>query len=288
MPSIVPAGYTRGTIMFLTEAAERYQEERLLQFFWDEAGGYGARIALIATDTAAQTEARRIADIISAWEVDSVVVHQPDRRRDAQERTRLAPLDRATAILLVGTQPTAMAAQIGGTALAQAVRRANAHGKVVGAHGSGAAILCQHMIVTPPVWAPTAPEFVHFAPGLGLVNRLALDSVASPSPATAIHRLRLAVAHNPFLVAVTLERPAALAVYADTTMELFGEGAAWLADGSAVERADLLATADSVDHDAGIALYRLQHGGRYNFDTRTVQPLTGDDLPDGVSAAGGF
>jgi hypothetical protein len=55
MPAPVPPGFTRGPILFLNPVDEA-GEQHLLQRFWTDAGGYGGRIVLIATEESATYE----------------------------------------------------------------------------------------------------------------------------------------------------------------------------------------------------------------------------------------
>ena len=75
---------------------------------------------------------------------------------------------------------------------------------------------------------------VQFIPGLGLLNRLALDAqAADPGQAPeSSPGLVGAVAYNPFLTAVQMTPDTGVAVYPDSTLEVFGSGSANLVDGS--------------------------------------------------------
>ena len=146
MPSQVPAGYTRGAILFMGPMQDETGEASLLQRFWDEAGAYGSRILIIANfgsdDSLPERYGRRFAE----WESDSVTHLSLESRQDAQRDGAATLVENATGILLVGDSPLRMASTVGGTILATAIRRANARGKVICGAGACASILCQHMI----------------------------------------------------------------------------------------------------------------------------------------------
>jgi cyanophycinase len=114
---------------------------------------------------------------------------------------------------------------------------------------------------------------VAFAPGLGIVNRVVLDAAALPGGrAEALARLVSAVAHNPFLVGVSLAPGTGAAIYPDATMEIFGDGSALVVDGALLYRADLLDAAPGEPFSvAGMTLYGLDRGYTFNFDTRRVR-----------------
>lgn len=262
MPSMVPPGYTRGPILFMRPTTAPDQTDRLLQHFWDNAGAYGARILLIALDPDGAATARSLQAHLAAWEVDTIATLSILSRAHAWDDHQHA-VDAATALLLVTDAPRHAAAQIGGTPLAQALRRANAHGKAVAAYGTGTTILCQHMLVPPP--EQCAGNDACFAPGLGLVNRLAVDT---PCPGDIDRRLHAAVKCNPFLVAVALDAGAGVAVYPDTTMETIGAGTVRLA--TVTENRTAIET----------EVHTLTARARYNFDAQALLPRAPSDIPD--------
>lgn len=110
--------------LWTTTAPERQQP--LLQRFWNEAGGYGARILICATPgTEAQSGA--YATLLRAMEAESIQQIQIHNRSATNNADYHAAIDQATGILLVATTPAHVAALLGGTQLATTLRRANAN-----------------------------------------------------------------------------------------------------------------------------------------------------------------
>ncbi len=287
MPSIVPPGYTRGPILHFAGTTEPLQEERLLQFYWDQAGAFGARIIVII---AGQQTARgvRLEKLLRVWETATVTIAHLTDRRSARTVWPPDDLEEATGILLVTEDALATASLIGGTALAQAIRRKNARGAAVCAAGRGGAIICQHMIVPPPTWIDPdrRQEIVTFAPGLGLINRLAIDGFINDISIESKHahetrrrqRLQTAVAHNPFLLAASLTADCGIVVYADSTLEVFGTGTVYLMQGDdpADEALDAAATSTTMEPAHGLQLTCDHY---FNMDDRTIRPKDDDDIP---------
>lgn len=289
MPAAVPPGYTRGPILFLGPIATPGGEQALLQRFWTDAGGYGARILLVVAEQH-DPLAELIANRLSHWGAEHVEAMCLTRRADAQSSAQSPRIEHATAILMVNGEPRLLARRLGGTPVAQAIRRANARGKTVAALGESAGILCQHMLV-----GGTPPHIAH-VPGLGLLNRLAIaPQPMRPKPTTLrfdqSHEdtqlaayLLAAATPNPFLICVSLERDTGLAVYADATLEVFGSHDTLLLDAS--DGSDDL---DQVVTDgapnvaqmvaAGIKLHQLTAGHTFNFDQRLVASPADTDLP---------
>lgn len=284
MPAPVPAGYTRGVLVVIGTTTSATLQEQLLQRFWNEAGGYGARIlicATLGTEKASSVYANQLR-MMEAASVDLLPI--PDRQ-SARNTAHQSLVERATGILLLAPSALHVAALIGGTQLATAIRRANAVGKTVAGAGPSAAILCQHILTQPSASNAATPllqrDLIQFAPGLGMVNRLLL--AVEPLPRSASHQLAAlltAIAYNPFLVGVDIEVDTGIVIYPDTTLEVFGANNVLLVDGHAITHTDVTTVihpgAGSVH---GIQLHVLRHGQTFTFDTHTVKPQSPTDIP---------
>jgi cyanophycinase len=294
VPAPVPPGYTRGPILFFGPLVEKRHSDALLQSFWDEAGSYGARILIIPTassDTAAVDELR-------SWfvnaEVDSLEI-LPVRDRTGARDTQLAALiENATGILLSDGNPLRFTSILGGTPVAQAIRRANARGRVVGGIGRTGAVLCQHMIAfdnrqallekTPNVFLHRS--LIQFAPGLGIINRLALDCNDEVTKDAGTHfrvqlsRLLTAVAYNPFLIGLALDPDTGAAVYADSTLEIFGAGSALIVDGWQITHTNLYEHAEDAPLSVtGVQIHTLARGYTYNLDSHIASHPPESEIP---------
>jgi cyanophycinase len=192
-------------------------------------------------------------------------------RRAALDPELPMRVENATGILMLGQDPLHLAATLGGTPLAQAIRRANARSKTVAGVASAAPFLCQHMLIPAPTPAPLR-RLATFAPGLGLVNRIALEATTARTPLSeaAVLRLHAAVAINPFLTGLGLEPDTAAVLYPDNTLQIYGANHATVVDGSAILNAELdavLATPDAIE---GVHRYYLAAGETYNLDDRSL------------------
>ncbi len=292
MPSQVPPGYTRGAILFVGAMQDAASEATLLQRFWDEAGAYGARILIISTIAEENLVAERYRELFVNWESDSVTLLPIQNRLEARHDRSAVMVENATGILLVGDSALRMASTMGGTILATAIRRANARGKVVCGVGACASILCQHMIAYDNRTLIPHPflhrRLIQFAPGLGIVNRLLLDSSNDPADGLAMRLSRLlsAVAHNPFLVGVSLELDTGVVVYPDTTLEVFGHNSALLVDGNEITYTDVHQYQEEGPLSVlGVQIHVLGRGYTFNFDARMVQPPDESDIPPPTTKA---
>lgn len=284
MPAPVPAGYTRGALVVLGTTTSPTAQEQLLQRFWNEAGGYGARLLICGT-SGTETQSATYYEQLLAMEANSVTQVQINERSNATAPHYQSAIEQATGILLLAPSPFHIAALIGGTQLATTLRRANACGKTVAGAGSSAAILCQHMMTTTspqPASSLMLPrDLIHFAPGLGMVNRLLLAVQPQPQPAPyQLASLLTALAYNPFLVGVDIAPDTGMVIYPDATLEVFGANNVLIVDGHTVSHTDVMDGSVSGAlslHD--VRLHLLKHGQTFNFDNHTVKPQPATDIP---------
>lgn len=284
MPAPVPAGYTRGALVVIGTTTTTATQEQLLQRFWNEAGGYGARLLLCGTP-GTEAQSRAYYEQLLAMEATSVTQLQIQDRSSTATPHYHSAIEQATGILLLAPTPFHVAALLGGTQLATALRRANARGKTVAGAGSSAASLCQHMLVGNTQQATATSllqrDLIHFAPGLGMVNRLLLAIQPDPQPADQqLASLLTALAYNPFLVGVDIAPDTGIVIYPDTTLEVFGANNVLIVDGHTVSHTDVVDEPNPGAlslHD--VRLHVLKHGQTFNFDNHTVKPQPSTDIP---------
>lgn len=285
MPAPVPPGFTRGPIIFMGPLTENLAFERMMQSFWDEAGSYGARILIAPTAAPEDNQIERYRRWLRDAEVESVELLSVADRRAAADPGIVALVDAATGILVTDGNPLRFVGMLGGTPVAQAIRRANARGRVICGVGQGGAVLSQHMILpgAPPVSPEMLmPSLIRFAPGLGIVNRVAFDCDAEMGTNLRTHlpRLLTAVAYNPFLIGVALDPNTGAVIYANSTLEVFGSGAALIVDGWQMEQTTLFATAmDEPFQVSGVEVHTLMHGYTYNLDVHQAKAPPESEIP---------
>jgi len=296
VPAPVPPGFTRGPILFFGPLTAQTRADHLLQSFWDEAGSYGARILIVPTAASDRSQVDRLRGWFTAAEVDSLEVLPVQQRADAMDPGLVNLVENATGILLADGNPLRLTSILGGTPVAQALRRANARGRIIGGIGWGGAVLCQHMIAFD--YRQTLPgPFLHrsliqFAPGLGIINRVALDCDEEPGShfRTHLSRLLTAVAYNPFLIGVALDPDTGAVVYPNSTMEIFGAGSALIVDGWQMTHTNLHEHADDAPMSVlGVQMHILGHGYTYHLDTHNAKPPPETEIPkDGYEAFTSF
>jgi cyanophycinase len=254
--------------MAIGGAEDKVKERHILTTFLGMAGAEQARIAVLP---AASSRADEVGELYHALFRDLgapvVEVVHVYSRLEAQDSARLAILEEASGIFMTGGDQLRLATLLGGTAMAQTIRRRNADGIVVAGTSAGASILGQHMIAFGRAGEVPEQRMVQLAPGLGLTNRVIIDQHFQQRGRTG--RLMVAVAYNPFLIGLGIDEDTAAVLNPNNVLEVVGRGSVIVVDGAGmtytnvneVKRHEPVALTD-------MRLHVLTNGFRYNLIER--------------------
>jgi cyanophycinase len=285
MPSPTIDGAPRGAIMPIGGAEDKVGNRDVLGRFLALAGGSGrARVAVVPTASELDDTGERYADLFMALGAAHVDILDIVDRPDALRKDYCDALEAATGIFLTGGNQLRLSTILGGTPLAQTIRRRNAASVPVAGTSAGAAILPEHMIAGGASGATPTADGVILAPGLGLTNRIVLDQHFRQRD--RLGRLLAAVSFNPFAVGLGLDEDTAVVLTDDGSLEVVGSGAVTIVDPSDLVYSSMdSALPGEPVNLIGLTLHVLGHGGRFSLDTRyaTAPPRpepVWDDAPD--------
>lgn len=260
-----------GTLMLIGGAEDKAGNRTILRRFVDLAGGKNASIAIIATASEiyelVSRSYERIFTELGAGEVHVLKLYTRDACVD---ESCLAPLDGATGIFLTGGNQLKLMTILGGTLAATRIRRAYRAGCVVAGTSAGASAVCQHMMAYGVSGITPRKAMMHFAPGLGLINRLLVDQHFGARGRTG--RLVTALAHNPYLLGVGLDEDTAIEIDPERVMTVIGRGSVTVVDGVDMTYNDIYRIPDN----APLAIFDMRfhlltHG--YQFDITRRRPI---------------
>ena len=166
-PSKVPDGEERGWIIPIGGAEEKENDRAILARFVELCGGADADIVVIPTASKLLSTGPRYVEIFTDLGVRSVESMDFDTRRDAEESRRVDRIERATGVFFTGGNQLRLATYLGGTAVAKAIRIANARGMHVAGTSAGASFLSEHMIAFGEEGSTPIAGMVRLAPGWG-------------------------------------------------------------------------------------------------------------------------
>jgi cyanophycinase len=268
-PSRVAEGAARGWIVPIGGAENKENDRRILRRFVEVSGGEDADIVVIPTASKMHETGPRYEALFRELGAARVTVMDFDTRRDCQEPNRLQRLEEATGIFFTGGNQLRLTALLGGTPVAQLIRKRNAAGVTVGGTSAGASILSEHMIAFGDEGSSVIAGSVRLAPGLGLTNRFVIDQHFRERD--RLGRLITALAYNPFAIGIGLDEDTAVFISPDEVLHVEGSGGVTVVDASEVS----FSSADSVSEGQPVAVLGLKvnvltRGTTFDVNTRTA------------------
>lgn len=267
MPAAGNDGEERGYIVPIGGSENKDTNPVILKRLLALAGGRKANIVILPTasrleDTGLLYE--RVFTKLGAGNVSSIPIAT---RKDCNNPEFAERCARASGIFLTGGNQLRLSSILGGTALAQMIRRKNASGTLVAGTSAGASIMSEHMLAGgEPDKGPSGGGVV-LAPGLGLTNAAVIDQHFSQR--NRLGRLLSAVSLNPFLLGMGIDEDTAAFIDPHGMMEVVGSGTVTIVDGSEMS----YSSAHSVSPTQGIGMIGLKldildRGCRYDLAQR--------------------
>ncbi len=257
----------RGYIIPIGGAEEKLHNSEILGRFIDICGGKKARIAIIPTASELEDTGRNYEKLFRSIGIQHARVLPIITREDCQSDQYLEYIAAADGIFMTGGNQLRLSTTLGGTPVAQLIRRRNVEGMHVAGTSAGAAFMPEHMIAGGYEGCTPSPDMVTMAPGLGLTNSFIIDQHFRQRD--RIGRLLTALAYNPFAVGIGLDEDTAAFIRPGDDLEVVGSGGITVIDPTelAYSSMDRAKRGDPVSL-IGIKLHILISGGRFEIATR--------------------
>jgi cyanophycinase len=267
VPSKPKEGSERGLIIPIGGAENKLHNPEILARFLEICGGEDARIAIIPTASELEDTGPHYRRLFRKLGVRRAEVLPIFEREDGESGESLTKIESADGVFLTGGNQLRLSTTLGGTEVAQLIRRRNVDGMHVAGTSAGAAFLPEHMIAGGYEGSTPSPDMVTLAPGLGLTNHVIVDQHFRQRD--RLGRLLTALAYNPFAVGVGLDEDTAAFIGPDNRLEVVGSGGITIVDPSGISYSsmDKAHRSDPVSL-VGITLHILVSGGRYDINKR--------------------
>ena len=236
-PARVNANLDRGFIIPIGGGEDRVKERQIHRRFVELSGGRDADIVVIPTASELETTGQdynRIFRDLGAAVVDFLPI---TRRADCDNPRYLEMLDKASGIFLTGGNQLRLSTILGGTAVAQKIRRRNAAGATVAGTSAGASIMSEHMIAGGDSNSAPAEGAVSLAPGLGLTNAVIIDQHFTQR--NRLGRLLTASSFNPFLIGLGIDEDTAAFIGPNNVLEVVGSGTVTVVDAGQITHSSM-------------------------------------------------
>jgi len=270
-PSPEKNGHTRGYVIPIGGAEERTGSPTVLKRFVKLCGGRKSRIVIIPTASQLPDTGDKYAEIFTKIGVADATSITINERAEASREDYLETLAQADGIFITGGNQLRLSTILGGTEVAQKIRRLNAKGVHIAGTSAGAAIMPEHMIAGGSTGAIPLGDGVNLAPGLGLTNALLIDQHFSQRD--RLGRLLTAISYNPYMLGVGIDEDTAIFINPEQVFEVVGSGAVTIIDPmhlsySSMSRASKKEALSLLD----LKLHILSKGCRFDIHERKPFP----------------
>lgn len=262
-----------GLLIAIGGAEDKTRERVILRYFLEAAGGPDANIVVLATASEVPETGERYAELFFALRAETVEVLKIETREDAVDagQDHLDLVEYATGVFITGGSQLKLSSALGGTPLADAIRRRNQEGMVVAGTSAGASLLSEHMIALGDSGSSPRRRLVHLAKGLGLAPNLIIDQHFRRRD--RLGRLLTALSYNPEPLALGIDEDTAAVIEAGGILDVMGAGGVTIIDGSGMRYTDSYAVQRGQPLAMmGLKLDFLTTGCRYDLRRRVGIP----------------
>ncbi len=271
-----------GHLLVIGGAEDKYNERRILKKFLGLAGGEKAEVLIVPV---ASDYPEFAADVYTQafrnLGVANPRVLRATSRQDVFAADPNELLDGVTGVFITGGDQMRLVSLLGGTELADLLRRkVRTTSIVLAGTSAGAAGMSTSMIVRGESTSHPHKDSVRLSPGLGFLKNIIIDQHFTERG--RISRLITAVSYNPYNLGIGIDENTAIILDANGILEVFGAGSATIVDGSKITYNEI---AEVADHESfsvcGVQLHVLRDGLVYDYlDRHPMQPTNEFLLPD--------
>jgi cyanophycinase len=260
-------GTDRGYIIPIGGAEEKFNNPEILDRFIDICGGKESRVGIIPTASELEDTGRNYEKLFRQIGVKHARVLHFDTREECQSGEDLEYIEKCNGVFMTGGNQLRLSTTLGGTAVAQLIRRRNAEGMHVAGTSAGAAFMPEHMIAGGYEGSTPSPDMVTMAPGLGLTNAFIIDQHFRQRD--RLGRLLTALAYNPFAVGLGLDEDTAAFIHPGDELDVVGSGGITIIDPSELKYSSMdRARRGEPVSLIGVKLHILVAGGRFEIASR--------------------
>lgn len=271
-----------GHLLVIGGAEDKYNERRILKKFLSLAGGDKAEILIVPV---ASDYPEFAADVyVQAFRnlgVANPRVLRATSRQDVFQADADALLDGVTGVFISGGDQMRLVSILGGTKFAQKLRDMVSETDIVLAGTSaGAAGMSTAMIVRGDSAPHPHKNSVRLSPGLGFLKNIIIDQHFTERG--RISRLITAVSYNPYNLGIGIDENTAIILDKDGVLEVFGQGAVTIVDGSQITYNEIAEVDDFESFSVcGVQMHIIGDGLMYDYFARNpLQPPSEFLLPD--------
>ncbi len=271
-----------GHLLVIGGAEDKYNERRILKKFLELAGGTKAEILIVPV---ASDYPEFAADVYTQAFRNLGVANPRVLRATSRQDVVNADVEKLcegiTGIIMTGGDQMRLVSLLGGTKLAEKIRKIVRETNVILAGTSaGAAAMSTSMIVRGEPTSHPHKNAVRLSPGLGFLKNIIIDQHFSERG--RISRLITAVSFNPYNLGIGIDENTAIILDGKGKLEVYGQGSTTIVDGSQITFNEIAEVGDNEAFSVcGVQFHVLREGLIYNYlDRHPIQPPNEFLLPD--------
>jgi cyanophycinase len=264
------SGMASGALVIIGGSEDHFNERKILREFVRLAGEREAFIAVITVASEVQSEVGdRYVEVFKSLGVKEVRALKVNKRSDANARSAIEMIERATGVFFTGGNQLRITMLLGGTKVDTALHRRNEEGLVLAGTSAGAAMMSTVMITGGKSETAFRVGLVELGPGMGYIGGVLIDQHFAERG--RLRRLLLAVAQYPQEIGLGIDENTAVICY-DQEFEVIGQGSVTVVDAGGLTYTNLeTLTKDDILTLCGVKIHILSEG--YRFDLRNREPI---------------
>lgn len=251
-PAVVSDGGRRGYIIPIGGGEDKGPNPSILKRFVEIAGGDQADIVIFPTASRLEDTGPLYEEIFTGLGAESANSIPISSREDCNDPEIAERCERASGIFITGGNQLRLSTILGGTDVAQTIRRMNARGVPVAGTSAGASIMSEHMMAGGDGDQGPSEGGAVLAPGLGLTNAAVIDQHFSER--NRLGRLLSAIALNPFLLGMGIDEDTGAFIGPEGLVEIVGSGTVTIVDGGELK----YSSAHSASRNQGLGMLGLK------------------------------
>tara|TARA_R110000868_G_scaffold11516_3_gene56311 strand:- start:12110 stop:12952 length:843 start_codon:yes stop_codon:yes gene_type:complete len=278
-PAPVSPDIDRGFIIPIGGGEDKVKDMHIHRRFLEIAGGAEADIVVIPTASRLESTGPDYNEIFRDLGASKVEFLPIEHREDCENPAYVEMLQRATGIFMTGGNQLRLSTILGGTQVAQTIRRRNAAGIPVAGTSAGASIMSEHMISGGDSNSAPSGGGVSLAPGMGLTNAVIIDQHFTQR--NRLGRLLTATSHNPFLIGLGIDEDTAAFIGPDDILEVVGSGTVTVVDAGSLTYSSMwqAGKGDAISL-LGLRIDVMGEGCTYDLGKRQAYPPPEDGMSE--------
>lgn len=219
--------------------------------------------------------AHKYKEVFNKLGVKNIEVLDISNRESSFKKENIDLIKKSKLIFFTGGDQLRITSLIGGTPVCEELKKAAKTGKYIVGTSAGASVMSDTMIIEGKDEESPRKCTLKMSPGMGFIENVIIDQHFAQRG--RIGRLLTGIAENPEVLGIGIDENTAIMVNKKGTLEVIGEGAVYIIDGSTITYTNVSEQhCDEVLSMYNVKLHILKEGNRFSLLRR--EPFEEDKL----------